>query len=131
VIESVPAQDLRLKEEGRELVYKGSLKKRGGSQSDSGDLQVFLFDHALLMVKQKTKHEQHKVYRKVSPSLTWYVAMIIITGSHSQYHWSFLLLLHRMTLQSHDHRRRAEKIRLLSVIHLTAIWSRLLALLRS
>jgi RHO1 GDP-GTP exchange protein 1/2 len=57
--------DLRLKEEGRELVYKGALKKRGGGQGDSGELQVFLFDHALLMVKQKTKHEQFKVYRRV------------------------------------------------------------------
>jgi hypothetical protein len=54
-----------LREEGRELIYKGALKKRGGNQGDSGDLQVFLFDHALLMVKQKTKHEQYKVYRRV------------------------------------------------------------------
>lgn len=60
-------QDLRLKEEGRELIYKGNLKRRGG-QGDSGDLQLFLFDHALLMVKlkDKAKHEQHKVYRRVS-----------------------------------------------------------------
>ena len=71
MIESISVQDLRLKEEGRELVYKGSLKKRGGTQSDSGDLQVFLFDHALLMVKQKSKHEQHKVYRRVSSSLMY------------------------------------------------------------
>lgn len=62
-------QDLRLKEEGRELIYKGNLKRRGG-QGDSGDLQLFLFDHALLMVKQKdkNKHEQYKVYRRVSIS---------------------------------------------------------------
>ncbi|EIN09591.1 CNH-domain-containing protein [Punctularia strigosozonata HHB-11173 SS5] len=59
--------DLRLKEEGRELVYKGPLKKRSGGQGDSGELQVFLFDHALLMVKQKTKHEQYKVYRRPIP----------------------------------------------------------------
>ena len=71
VIEGIFVQDLRLKEEGRELVYKGSLKKRGGTQSDSGDLQVFLFDHALLMVKQKSKHEQHKVYRRVNYSLMY------------------------------------------------------------
>ncbi|EJD07321.1 CNH-domain-containing protein [Fomitiporia mediterranea MF3/22] len=60
--------DLRLREEGRELVYKGTLKRRGG-QGDSGDLQLFLFDHALLMVKQKdkNKHEQHKVYRRPIP----------------------------------------------------------------
>ncbi|OCH85211.1 CNH-domain-containing protein [Obba rivulosa] len=59
--------DLRLKEEGRELIYKGALKKRGGSQSDSGELQVFLFDHALLMVKPKSKVEQYKVYRRPIP----------------------------------------------------------------
>jgi hypothetical protein len=41
------------------------LKKRGGTQSESAELQVFLFDHAILMVKQKSKNEQYKVYRKV------------------------------------------------------------------
>ncbi|KAI0339671.1 CNH-domain-containing protein [Trametopsis cervina] len=59
--------DLRLREEGRELVYKGPLKKRGGGQGDSAELVVFLFDHALLMVKQKTKTEQYKVYRRPIP----------------------------------------------------------------
>ncbi|KAH9951057.1 CNH-domain-containing protein [Amylocystis lapponica] len=59
--------DLRLKEEGRELVYKGALKKRGGGQGDSGELQMFLFDHALLMVKPKSKVEQYKVYRRPIP----------------------------------------------------------------
>ena len=48
------------------MVYKGALSRRGGSQADTGDLQLYLFDHALLMVKQKTKHEQYKVYRRVS-----------------------------------------------------------------
>ena len=55
-----------MQEEGRELIYKGALNKRGGVQGDSGDLQLYLFDHALLMVKQKSKHEQYKVYRRVS-----------------------------------------------------------------
>ncbi|KAH8093213.1 CNH-domain-containing protein [Cristinia sonorae] len=59
--------DLRLKDEGRELVYKGPLKKRGNAQGDSAELQVFLFDHALLMVKQKTKGDQYKVYRPPIP----------------------------------------------------------------
>jgi RHO1 GDP-GTP exchange protein 1/2 len=68
----VVIQDLRLQEEGRELVYKGALNKRGGIQGDAGDLQVYLFDHALLMVKQKSKHEQFKVYRRVSlPCCGW------------------------------------------------------------
>jgi RHO1 GDP-GTP exchange protein 1/2 len=65
----VVLQDLRLTDEGRELIYKGPLNKRGGGTQagDIGDLQVYLFDHALLMVKpQKSKHEQFKVYRRVS-----------------------------------------------------------------
>jgi len=55
-----------LKEEGREMIFKGPLKRRGGSQGDSGELMVFLLDHALLMVKQKNKADQIKVYRRVS-----------------------------------------------------------------
>ncbi|KAI6041904.1 CNH-domain-containing protein [Pisolithus marmoratus] len=58
--------DLRLQDPQRELVYKGSLNKRGG-QGDNGDLLVYLFDHALLMVKQKSKHEQYKVHRRPIP----------------------------------------------------------------
>lgn len=63
------AVDLRLRDEQRELVFKGPLKKRGGTQSESAELQVFLFDHALLMVKAKTvqKNELYKVYRKPIP----------------------------------------------------------------
>lgn len=63
------AVDLRLRDEQRELVFKGPLKKRGGTQSESAELQVFLFDHALLMVKAKTVHknEMYKVYRKPIP----------------------------------------------------------------
>ncbi|KAJ7464623.1 RhoGEF Rgf2 [Mycena latifolia] len=55
--------DLRLQEDGRELVYKGVLNKR------DGELQVYLFDHALLFAKQvKTKtHEQFRVYRRPIP----------------------------------------------------------------
>ncbi|CAB4399307.1 unnamed protein product [Rhizophagus irregularis] len=60
--------DLGLTEEGRQLIFKGSLKKRGGG-GESSDLQVFLFDHALLMVKVKTvnKVEQYKIHRKPIP----------------------------------------------------------------
>ena len=58
-------KDLRLRDEEREMIYKGPLMKRGGTQSESAELQVFLFDHAILMVKQKSKNEQYKVYRKV------------------------------------------------------------------
>lgn len=59
--------DLRLQDPVRELLYKGALNRRGTVQGDSGDLMVYLFDHALLMVKQKSKHEQHKVYRRPIP----------------------------------------------------------------
>ena len=58
-------QDLQLSAEHRQLIYKGSLNRRGGA-TDKEELQVFLFDHAVLMVKQKTKADQHKVYRRVS-----------------------------------------------------------------
>ncbi|GAA5858311.1 hypothetical protein JCM8547_004643 [Rhodosporidiobolus lusitaniae] len=67
VFKNGEAVDLRLRDEERELIHKGPLKKRGGTQSDSAELQVFLFDHAVLMVKQKSKNEQYKVYRKPIP----------------------------------------------------------------
>lgn len=75
------AVDLRLREEGRELIFKGQLKKRGGGGSDSAELQVYLFDHALLMVKQKYSHktEQLKVYRKPIP-----LELLTITGLVNQ-----------------------------------------------
>jgi hypothetical protein len=47
------------------MIFKGPLKRRGGSQGDSGELLVFLLDHAVLMVKQKNKAEQYKVHRRV------------------------------------------------------------------
>ncbi|KAI3622906.1 ROM2 [Malassezia furfur] len=61
--------DLRLRDENRELVFKGTLKKRSGTQSDNADIHVYLFDHALLMVKHKIVHknELEKVYRKPIP----------------------------------------------------------------
>ena len=64
-------------------MYKGTLKRRGGSQGDSGDLLVFLFDHALLMVKQKRQGEQYKVYRRVRPlafSPDWSLPRIVIAA---------------------------------------------------
>ncbi|KAG8732433.1 RHO1 GDP-GTP exchange protein 2 [Ceratobasidium sp. 423] len=61
--------DLRLKDEQRQLVYKGPLKRRGGAANENGDLQIFLFDHALLMVKSKmvNKNEQLKVFKRPIP----------------------------------------------------------------
>ncbi|CAG8443677.1 6433_t:CDS:10 [Acaulospora morrowiae] len=63
--------DLRLTEEDRQIIFKGSLKKRSkrSGTGESSDLHVFLFDHALLMVKAKTinKMEQYKIRRKPIP----------------------------------------------------------------
>lgn len=64
------AVDLRLRDPMRELAFKGGLKRRAGPQSESSELQVFLFDHALLLTKPKTvnKQEFYKVTRKVRRS---------------------------------------------------------------
>ena len=59
--------DLKLTEENRQLVFKGSLKK---SPTDTtGDITCYLFDHAILLVRVKTvnKREEHKVYKKPIP----------------------------------------------------------------
>jgi RHO1 GDP-GTP exchange protein 1/2 len=57
--------DLKLTEEGRELVFKSQLKK---SPTDPSDITAFLFDHAVLLVriKQLGKGEEIKAYRRVS-----------------------------------------------------------------
>ncbi|KAJ3865844.1 CNH domain-containing protein [Lentinula novae-zelandiae] len=61
-----------LTEEGREMIYKGPLNKR------DGELQVYLFDHALLFTKVvKTKqHEFYKVYRPPIP-----LELLLVTAS--------------------------------------------------
>jgi RHO1 GDP-GTP exchange protein 1/2 len=60
--------DLKLTEDGRELLYKGTLKK---SPTDPSDIQAYLFDHAVLLVRVKVvgKKEEVKVYRRVSTKL--------------------------------------------------------------
>ena len=62
--------DLKLTEEGRELLFKGGLKK---SPTDASDVQCFLFDHAILLVRAKVvnKREELKVYKKVRPLFTF------------------------------------------------------------
>lgn len=80
--------DLRLKEEIRELVFKGALKKRGGAPpSESAELQMFLFDHALLLVKPKVvhKHEVYKVQRKPIP-----LELLIVSSTDDQYNSRFV-----------------------------------------
>ncbi|KAG5519110.1 hypothetical protein PMAC_002198 [Pneumocystis sp. 'macacae'] len=69
VFKSGESVDLKLSDENRRLIFKGTLKKRNISSAatdSSSDIQVFLFDHVLLMVKI-TKREQYKVYRKPIP----------------------------------------------------------------
>jgi hypothetical protein len=58
--------DLKLNEENRQLIFKGALKK---SPTDNAEVQVYLFDHAVLLVRIKTinKKEETKVYRKPIP----------------------------------------------------------------
>jgi hypothetical protein len=58
--------DLKLTEEGRQLLFKGALKK---GPTDAGEVHVYLFDHAVLLVRVKTinKREELKVYRKPIP----------------------------------------------------------------
>lgn len=58
--------DLKLLEENRELVYKSPLKK---SPTDSSEILVYLFNHALLFARQKTNNRQEelRVYKKPIP----------------------------------------------------------------
>ncbi|KAI4135757.1 MAG: hypothetical protein LQ347_000391 [Umbilicaria vellea] len=58
--------DLKLTEESRQLLFKGPLKK---GPTDTSEVFVYLFDHAVLLVRQKTinKREELKVYRKPIP----------------------------------------------------------------
>lgn len=56
--------DLKLTDEGRELVFKSNFKK---SPTENADITAFLFDHAVLLVriKQVGKAEEIKAYRRV------------------------------------------------------------------
>ncbi|KAL7808260.1 CNH domain-containing protein [Trichoderma gracile] len=58
--------DLKLTEEGRELVFKSQFRK---SPTDPAELTAFLFDHAVLLVriKQTGKTEEVKAYRRPIP----------------------------------------------------------------
>jgi len=58
--------DLKLTEEGRELVFKTQFKK---SPTENPDITAFLFDHAVLLVriKQVGKTEEYKAYRRPIP----------------------------------------------------------------
>lgn len=58
--------DLRLLEDGREMVFKSVFKK---SPTDPAEITAFLFDHAVLLVriKQVGKNEEYKAYRRPIP----------------------------------------------------------------
>ena len=58
--------DLKLTDDGRELIYKGALKK---TPTDPSDIQAYLLDHAMLLVRVKMvgKKEEVKVYRRPIP----------------------------------------------------------------
>ncbi|KAK3943126.1 CNH domain-containing protein [Diplogelasinospora grovesii] len=58
--------DLKLTDDGREMVYKSQLKK---SPTEAADITAFLFDHAVLLVKVKQagKAEELKAYRRPIP----------------------------------------------------------------
>lgn len=58
--------DLKLTEEGRELVFKSNFKK---SPTENNEITAYLFDHAVLLVriKQVGKAEEVKAYRRPIP----------------------------------------------------------------
>jgi hypothetical protein len=58
--------DLKLTDEGRELVFKSQFKK---TPTENPDITAFLFDHAVLLVriKQVGKTEEVKAYRRPIP----------------------------------------------------------------
>ncbi|KAI7848670.1 CNH domain-containing protein [Circinella umbellata] len=62
---------LGLRAESRKLVFKGALKKKGGTSGslESSDILLFLLDHYLVITKQKfvNNNEQYKLYRKPIP----------------------------------------------------------------
>lgn len=63
--------DLKLTEEGRELVFKSNFKK---SPTENNEITAYLFDHAVLLVriKQVGKAEEVKAYRRVRVMLFFF-----------------------------------------------------------
>ncbi|KAI9270465.1 CNH domain-containing protein [Phascolomyces articulosus] len=61
--------NLHLDAESREIIMKGPLKRKGANQSESADMQVFLLDNSLLIVKSKFVNnlERYKIYKKPIP----------------------------------------------------------------
>lgn len=61
--------DLRLVEEGREIIFKSQLRKQPHDTSSANEITGYLFDHAVLLVrvKQNGKAEEIKAYRRPIP----------------------------------------------------------------
>ncbi|KAG7138264.1 Rho1 guanine nucleotide exchange factor 1 like protein [Verticillium longisporum] len=61
--------ELRLTEEGREIVFKSQLRKTPHDSSPANEITSYLFDHAVLLVrvKQAGKAEEIKAYRRPIP----------------------------------------------------------------
>jgi len=110
--------DLRLKEPGRELIYKAGLQKR------DGEVLAFLFDHAILFTKsmhKKHHHESLRVYRRVSMSLIGWAW----THVCSPYRWNCctspipMTLLLRMVSFDHKNKRdSSDEVPSLATFHL-------------
>ncbi|ROT37584.1 Rho1 guanine nucleotide exchange factor 1 [Sodiomyces alkalinus F11] len=61
--------DLKLTEDGREIIFKSQLKKTPHDSSSTNEITSYLFDHAVLLVrvKQAGKAEEVKAYRRPIP----------------------------------------------------------------
>lgn len=80
--------DLKLTDEGRELVFKSNFKK---SPTENTDITAFLFDHAVLLVriKQVGKAEEVKAYRRVRFISLLKFMRRALTILSSQFRWSY------------------------------------------
>lgn len=65
--------DLQLDKPGRQLLMKGRMKRKGNS-SEASDLQVFLFDHYLVVAKIKYEDhlEKYRTHKRVSSTPFFY-----------------------------------------------------------
>lgn len=70
--------DLKLTDENRQIIFKGTFKKRTQDKDNQGDVQCYLLDNSLLFVRVKivNKREQLKVHRKPIP-----LELLVITES--------------------------------------------------
>ncbi|KAI7883435.1 Dbl homology domain-containing protein [Lichtheimia hyalospora FSU 10163] len=76
--------DLKLQDPERQLLMQGRLKRKGNSSSDSSEMQVFLFDHYLVLSKTKMQNhlEHYKVSRKVNNQYTQCCSFEICSHIH-------------------------------------------------